>query len=221
MTLAYFQGVFLKRRIKFHSIRNLRRDSLRRDVLSQVGVLDFVAGRLWWNTQGEGDLSGVFSLETLGCRALVFAALCAVPLAVHAEWFAGDAAPGMTGCALETGEISLFDGYQDTQLRLGITDEALRVRTDSNIDLSFNDVGLAVDGKDFIAADAVVDEKDVLFSSGTEAILEQFIRGHSVTLYLRFWPSYPATQRYEARFSLMGFTRAYNNYKACRNKMPT
>jgi hypothetical protein len=95
----------------------------------------------------------------------------------------------------------------------------LRVKTESNIDVSFNDVGLAVDGKEFIAADGVADEKQVLFQSSADAIIEQFIRGRSVTVYLRFWPSYPATQRYQARFSLIGFTRAYNDYKICSDKL--
>ena len=166
-------------------------------------------------------MSGVFSLETVLRTALMLAALCTAPHDARAEWTAGDAAPGLTGCVLETDEVSLFDGYQDTRLRLSIADGAMRVKTESNIDFSFSDVGLAVDGKDFVPADAVVDEKHVLFSSNTEAVLEQFIRGHTVTVYLRFWPSYPATQRFEARFSLVGFTRAYNNYKACNSKMPS
>lgn len=162
----------------------------------------------------------MFSLDTLWHEALIFIALFVASLAAHAEWSAGNTDSGMDGCALETREISLFDGYQDTRLRLSVAEEGLQVKTESNIDLSFSDVGLAVDGKEFIPADAVVDEKHVLFSSSTEAVFEQFIRGSSVTVYLRFWPSYPVTQRYEARFSLMGFTRAYNNYKACRSKMP-
>ena len=148
------------------------------------------------------------------CRAL----LSAVTVAAHAGWSVADAAPGKTGCVLETEEISLFDGYADTRLRLSVTDAAVRVTTESNIDFGFGDVGLAVDDKDFIPADAVVDEKDVLFSSGTGAIIEQFIRGRAVTVYMRFWPTYPATQRYEARISLTGFTRAHNDYPACRSK---
>ena len=163
----------------------------------------------------------MFSKHSVGRMAFMMAALSVAPLAAQAGWSAMDATPGMTGCALETKEISLFDGYQDTRLRLNVANGELRIKTESNIDLSFGDVGLAVDGKDFIPADAVVDEKHVLFNSGTEAILEQFIRGHSVTVYLRFWPSYPATQRYQARFSLTGFTRAYNNYTACSNKVPS
>jgi len=164
-------------------------------------------------------LAGVSSLYTVMCGALIFAAMCIVSHATRADWFAANTESGITGCVLETGEISLFDGYQDTRLRLSVADEELRVKTDSNIDINFSDAGLAVDGKKFIPADAVADEKHLLFSSNAGAIIDQFIRGRSVTVYLRFWPSYPATQRYEARFSLIGFTRAYNNYKACRSKM--
>lgn len=166
-------------------------------------------------------MSRVYSLDTLWHKALMFAALSIASLAAYAGWSAVDSATGKTGCTLGTGYITLFDGYHDTQLRLSVTDKELRVETESNIDLSFSDVGLAVDGKDFIPADAVADEKHVLFNSDTGTVLEQFIRGQTVTVYLRFWPSYPATQRYEARFSLMGFTQAYNNYMACRNKMPS
>ena len=165
-------------------------------------------------------MSGVGSPGVVLRMARLFVLLCSLPLAVQAEWSVVDETRGMTGCALETAEISLFDGYQDTRLRLSVADGELRVKTESNIDFSFNDVGLAVDGKDFIPADTVVDERQVLFRSGMEVVIEQFIRGHSVTVYLRFWPSYPATQRYEARFSLMGFTRAYQDYTACNTRQP-
>ena len=111
--------------------------------------------------------------------ALMFAALGIVPHVACAEWSVADAAPGMAGCSLETQEISLFDGYSDTRVRLSVADGALRVKTESNIDSGFNDVGLAVDGKTFMPADAVVDEKEVLFSSDIDAVIDQFIRGNS------------------------------------------
>jgi hypothetical protein len=164
-------------------------------------------------------LSELILLYMAWCRALLIAALVTVPVAAHAGWAVADAVPGKTECVLETEQISLFDGYADTRLRLSISDGAVRARTESNIDFGFNDVGLAVDGKAFIPADAVVDEKDVLFNSTTGVVIDQFIRGHTVTLYLRFWPTYPATQRYEARISLAGFTRAYKDYQACRSKL--
>jgi len=167
---------------------------------------------------GVRGLSEVIPLDKVWRRVLQLAALAVVPCAVHAGWSVADAAPGKTGCILESDEIGLFDGYADTRLRLSVADGVLRVRTESNIDFSFNDVGLEVDGRGFIPADAVVDEKDVLFSSGMETLIDQFIHGRTATLYLRFWPTYPATQRYTARISLIGFTRAYNGYQACRNR---
>jgi hypothetical protein len=161
----------------------------------------------------------VIPLDNAWHRSLLLAALTVVSCAAHAGWSVADAVPGKPECLLETEEISIFDGYADTRLRLSIADGAVRVRTESNIDLGFADVGLAVDGKAFIPADAVVDEKDVLFNSAATVVIDQFIRGRVVTLYLRFWPTYPATQRYEARFSLAGFTRAYNDYQACRSRL--
>jgi hypothetical protein len=170
---------------------------------------------------GGRNLSGLYPLEFAWRRVLVVATLQAMSLAVHAGWYVTDAGPGKAGCLLETEKVSLFDGYADTRLRLSVADGAVRVKTESNIDSSFDDLGLMVDGKDFVPADAVVDEKDVLFNTATGSLIEQFIRGRTVTLYLRFWPTYPATQRYESRISLAGFTRAYNDYEACNSKQPS
>ena len=161
-------------------------------------------------------MPSVVSLSESLRALLLLAMLCATPAAARAEWSVdqyGD-------CVLESGEISLFDGYQDTTVKLGITDAGLRVITESNIDPGFDDIGLAVDGGDFLPADSVVDERHVLFDKDNEAIMEKFMRGRKVKVYLRFWPSYPATQRYEAAFSLMGFTRAYRDYERCREKPP-
>ena len=171
-------------------------------------------------SEGSG-LPIIFPPEITWCRVQLLATLMVAPCAVHAGWTVADDVPGKTGCVLETEEITLFDGYADTRLRLSVADGVLRARTESNIDFSFDDVGLAVDGREFIPADAVVDEKDVLFSSDMETLIDQFIRGRAVTVYLRFWPTYPATQRYETRISLAGFTRAYRDYQACRSKLPS
>ena len=63
-------------------------------------------------------------------------------------------------------------------------------------------------------------KKDSKDSKDSNTIIGQFMRGGSVKLYLRFWPTYPATQRYEASFSLIGFTRAHNDYRKCHDKSP-
>ena len=166
-------------------------------------------------------MSGAFPRAFACCRTLAVAVLFAGSFAARAGWSVAETGAGKAGCILETEEISLFDGYADTRLRLRVAEGAVRVMTESNIDAGFDDLGLAVDGGEFIPADAVVDEQDVLFKTGNGTLIDRFIRGHAVTVYLRFWPTYPATQRYAVRISLVGFTRAYNEYQACLSKQQT
>jgi hypothetical protein len=142
-------------------------------------------------------------------------ALMLAPAAAPADWSVQPATAG--SCVLETADITVHDGYQDTWVRLNINADRLLVMTDSNIDSGFGDTALQVDGKVAIPADAVADEKNLRFDSDMAAIIEQFSKGNRVRVYLRFWPTYPATQRYEAVFSLAGFTRAWNDYTECKN----
>lgn len=127
---------------------------------------------------------------------------------------------GSPGCVLETEDVTLPDGYQDTWARLNINDKRLLVMTDSNIDTGFDDIALQVDGRPPVSSGIVADEKNLRFDLDMAAIIEQFRKGNRVRVSLRFWPSYPATQRYEAVFSLAGFTRAWNEYTECRDQAP-
>lgn len=110
------------------------------------------------------------------------------------------------------------DGYSETKVKLRLTPDALYIKTNSNIDLSFNDVGLAVDHNNFILADDILDEKNVKFHSELDTIIEQFIKGLRVTLHMRYWPTYPATDNFKTTFSLIGFTKAYQEYELCKIK---
>lgn len=137
--------------------------------------------------------------------------------ALQAEWLLHDSA---THCALESNEISLHDGYQDTRARLNINEQRLLVITGSNIDTSFDDTALQVDGRAVMTAGRVADEQNLRFDADMPTLIEQFKKGNRVRIYMRFWPTYPATQRYELAFSLAGFTRAWNDYTACVEKAP-
>lgn len=141
----------------------------------------------------------------------------AVSTVVQAGWAVDEGTAGSAGCILETDRITMHDGYQDTRIRLNINEERLLVITESNIDSGFGDIALQVDARDTIPADTAVDERNVQFSSDIATIVEQFRKGNRARIYLRFWPSYPATQRYEAVFSLTGFTRAWNEFLNCNS----
>ena len=123
---------------------------------------------------------------------------------------------GASRCYLQTPYLKMFDGYQDTRVRLRFTDNRLLVSTRSNVDMGFGDVGLQVDNKVFIHADQVVDHQNVLFTTTIHKIVAQFKAGRNAVVKLRFWPSFPATRRLETTFSLIGFTAAYNKYQSCK-----
>jgi len=148
----------------------------------------------------------------------IYCALLMVPAgAVHADWTVLQATAGNSGCVLETDEITIHDGYQDTRVKLNIDVKRLLVITHSNIDTGFDDIDLQVDGRASIPADAAIDETNLRFSADITTIIEQFRKGNKVRVSLRFWPSYPATQRFEAVFSLTGFTRAWNEARHCND----
>ena len=139
-------------------------------------------------------------------------------LAAHtvlAEWLLHES---VSACVLETDEITWPDGYQDTSVRLNINEERLLVLTGSNVDMTFDDTALQVDGQAMMTAVSAVGEQNLRFDAGMPVLIEQFKKGNRVRIYMRFWPSYPATERFEIPFSLAGFTRAWNDYTACVEK---
>ncbi|MCK5382306.1 MAG: hypothetical protein KAJ65_00995 [Gammaproteobacteria bacterium] len=165
---------------------------------------------------GQGGGLAVRNLYVVVFKHGIMMVFLLTAATVQAEWSVRDTA---TSCVLETEEITLHDGYQDTRVRLNINNERLLVVTGSNIDTGFDDTALQVDGQAVIPADAAEDEQNLRFDAHMPTIIEQFRKGNRVRVYLRFWPTYPATQRYEAAFSLAGFTRAWNDYSACRDRI--
>ena len=133
----------------------------------------------------------------------------------QAEWSLRDSG---SACVLETGEITRHDGYQDTSVRLNINQQRLLVMTGSNVDTSFDDTALQVDGHAMMTAVSADEDQNLRFDTGMPALVEQFRKGNRVRIYMRFWPTYPATERFEIAFSLAGFTRAWNDYTACAEK---
>ena len=133
----------------------------------------------------------------------------------QAEWSLRDSG---SACVLETGEITRHDGYQDTSVRLNINQQRLLVMTGSNVDTSFDDTALQVDGHAMMTAVSADEDQNLRFDTGMPALIEQFRKGNRVRIYMRFWPTYPATERFEIAFSLAGFTRAWNDYTACVEK---
>ena len=144
--------------------------------------------------------------------ALLSSGILEVANGTELNWRVSDSSP----CFLFTPVKSIDDGQGQTPVALRLDANALHVTTSSNIDPEFDDLGITVDDKDMIVIDSVVRETNVVFETKVDALVEQFIAGRNAKLQLRFWPTWPSTGPKTVEFSLMGFTKAHNQMKACQ-----
>jgi len=138
--------------------------------------------------------------------------LCGV---AGATWTVQRLAETAGRCYLQSDTKTLSDGYQDTHATMLVQHEAVLVQTAAPLDVSFADIGLQVDKQALIPMDTLSERKTAQFTTSYATLIEQFKRGYSVRVQLRFWPTWPATGTHEVTFSLLGFTKAYTDMLAC------
>lgn len=132
-----------------------------------------------------------------------------------ATWTVQRLAETAGGCYLQSDTQTLSDGYQDTHATLLVQHEAVLVQTAAPLDISFADIGIQVDKQALMPMDTLSERKIARFTTSYATLIEQFKRGYSVRVQLRFWPTWPATGTHEATFSLLGFTKTYTDMQAC------
>jgi hypothetical protein len=145
--------------------------------------------------------------------------LTGVALLPAADWTVQTVArtdgPG-SRCVLESSRQQLLDGYQKTTASIAVMSRSVAVTSQAPLDSGFSDIGLVVDQGEFIPMDRLDGPKTALFESRYDRVIEQFKAGREVRVQLRFWPTWPATGAHSAKFSLIGFTRAYGQLAGCR-----
>lgn len=162
-------------------------------------------------------------------RKILFSArlwlFCTMALTAQAEetknWLALDpekSAGTLAACTLVTPHKIMDDSQGQTEVWLEINPKALTIKTRSDIDTAFNDVGIRVDEKEVILFDEVSNKTNVMFSNAVGPITEEFIRGLNVQVQLRFWPTWPSAGPRTADFSLIGFTKALDDLTGCGTK---
>ncbi len=121
-------------------------------------------------------------------------------------------------CLLESKKETIHDGHDDVPIYLVLTGDALLVVTESNVDLSYPGIGLKVDKHEPIQIERSFKATMVVFDSDIAMIIERFMKGHWATVSLGFWPTWPQTETFSTKFTLIGFTRAYEDFLACARR---
>jgi hypothetical protein len=124
-----------------------------------------------------------------------------------------DALDGATRCLLFSRELTMFDGYDQTKVRLQVSLDGVLVRTDSNLDRSYPDQGLRVDGGALVPF--VLEVPDERSAYAKQSAQLAMAGGERLTLALGFWPTWPVTRTQTATLSLAGFDIAFAALRAC------
>ena len=127
-----------------------------------------------------------------------------------------DVLTGSRGCLIESMEKQTHDGHGMTGIKLLYNGRVFIADTDSNIDMNYPNLGLSVDNGVDLSIDEIKKEKVAVFSEQAEKIKKLFIKGNRVTLTLGFWPTWPKTQAVTTEFSLIGFTKTYQEFLHCQ-----
>lgn len=124
-----------------------------------------------------------------------------------------DIVDGTARCVLLSPAVTIFDGYYPAKMWLRINPVRAWVKTDSNIDISYPGQGLRVDGGTLAPfAKELLDEQTAYTDA---SVLHGMAGGHTLTVALGFWPTWPKTKTQTARFDLAGFANAYAALQAC------
>ena len=114
-------------------------------------------------------------------------------------------------CRLESDKAPVNDGYQNVTAQLIVTaGGVVQVVSESTFDFGSADIGVQVDKNAFVKADKLSGDKTAVFESSAATLVPQFKAGLSARAQLRFWPTWPVTGTHDAVFSLIGFTKAYD-----------
>ena len=114
-------------------------------------------------------------------------------------------------CLLSSTPQITSDGYDTTPVTLVFNGNSLLVITESKIDPSFGDLQLTVDKNPPIRTDKLDHDMTLVFDQEVSELIQQFRKGSEATAYLRFWPTWPVTQLFPVKFSLIGFSKAHDS----------
>lgn len=149
-------------------------------------------------------------------RWILFCGLALTPALASAAWTAlvrPDPVTRQSRCLLISETQTTSDGYDSTPVFLVLDGASLRVVTESELDPSFADLQLIVDKEPPLRSAAITHHKMVLvFDQGLPNLIGPLRSGKQATVYLRFWPSWPATKSFPVSFSLAGFSKAYERF---------
>lgn len=127
--------------------------------------------------------------------------------------------PDEKQCVAINSTSVIDDGYSDSSVIVEVTSNAIYVYTESIVDASYLDIGIAIDKFDRVDIDSIFSETNVVFNFRVDQLIAQMRKGDKALLTLGFWPSWPMTHTYSTDISLSGFSKVMNKLGECEKKI--
>jgi len=118
-------------------------------------------------------------------------------------------------CMILSEKMFIRDPQGITNLQFIITKNYLYIKTDSNIDSSYQNIGLRVDNSKTIRFDKVIKRNSVRFNNFKKRHSTLLNNGRKVRVTLGFWPTWPKTRTRSTAISLSGYNAAESKFNHC------
>ena len=120
---------------------------------------------------------------------------------------------GKVQCLILSPWTDIFDGYDRTEIQIQVADATVAVRSRSNLDSSYKQQGLVVDGGELFAFESSLVNERTTYTKGPVQVAMS--NGRTLGVALGFWPTWPVTTTQHASIDLVGFPQAYEALRAC------
>ena len=141
-----------------------------------------------------------------------------MPINIHDQWIVDRYE---SRCVLQSTPVKMDDGQGGTRVTFWLTPEQLQFKTDSVIDLSYQETGIRVDDDRSFVLETVAHRTNLQFVKQRQALLESMGMGRSMQLTLGFWPTWPITHTYTVTMPLVSFGTAMKAWETCNNLLKT
>lgn len=111
-------------------------------------------------------------------------------------------------CALTQSVRSMSDGQGGTPLELILMRDQIRIATKSNIDITYPDDGLKIDGDPVVALDKVENESTAVIETDVAQIIQRLRTARRLDVFLGFWPTWPVTETHRQALKVDQFVKA-------------
>ena len=120
---------------------------------------------------------------------------------------------GKIECLILSPWAAIFDGYDKTEIQIQVADATVAVRSKSNLDSSYEQQGLVVDGGELFTFESSLVNEQTTYTKGP--VQAAMANGRTLGVAIGFWPTWPVTTTQHTSIDLFGFPQAYEALRAC------